>query len=148
MTRVEDLPPAMRAQAEARLAERAPTLLQRLVGRQRRALGEDLLARQLDRAAIPYERQVRLVEGSRLTWDFVVSRLAVEVQGGLHSGGAHVRAWGVDRDIRKANTAVHARYIPLFVTTEMVEAEEAVPVIVRALREWGWAFRMIERPLT
>ena len=67
--------------------------------------------------------QYRIVPGRRYAWDyaFPAQRVAVELHGGLHSNGAHVRAHGVQRDMAKANAATLAGWRVLYFSTDDLE---------------------------
>lgn len=53
------------------------------------------------------EAEVRIIPGRRYRWDFAwpAAKVCLEVQGGVWSGGAHGRGWGVTRDQEKLNLA-------------------------------------------
>jgi hypothetical protein len=55
--------------------------------------------------------------------------ILVEVQGGIWSGGAHVRPKGVLRDIDKHNRAAMAGYLLLYVTAESISNGTAVAMV-------------------
>ena len=68
--------------------------------------------------------QYRIVPGRRYAWDFAWPEpfcVAVELHGGLHSNGAHVRAHGVQRDMAKANAATLAGWRVLYFSTDDLE---------------------------
>lgn len=69
---------------------------------------EGALVVELQRAGLAgYERNYRFDPRRRLELDFawVVQKVAVEVQGGIHSYGAHVRPEGYRRDAEKTRRA-------------------------------------------
>lgn len=61
--------------------------------------------------------------------------LAVEVDGGIHSNGRHVRGKGYTNDCVKLNRAALEGWTVLRVTTGMVSSGEAIGSLERALRE-------------
>ena len=61
--------------------------------------------------------------------------IAVEVQGGVWSGGRHVRGAGYEADCEKANAAALAGWLLLRVTGGMIERGEAIKAIEQAFHE-------------
>ncbi|CAB3892161.1 MULTISPECIES: hypothetical protein [Achromobacter] len=59
-------------------------------------------------------------------------RLAVEIEGGIHSGGRHVRPQGYKRDLEKYNSAVALGWTLLRFSSSMVFNGEAV----RTVQDW------------
>lgn len=69
---------------------------------------EGALVVELQRAGLGgYERNYRFDPRRRLELDFawIAARVAIEVQGGVHSRGAHVRPEGYRRDAEKSRRA-------------------------------------------
>ena len=69
---------------------------------------EAILLNRLERVGLPRpEVQYRIVPGRRWRWDLAwpTHRLAVEVQGGIYTGGRHVRGAGYEADAQKRNAA-------------------------------------------
>lgn len=66
-------------------------------------------------------------------WPSANPQVLVEVQGGIWSGGAHVRPQGVLRDIEKLNKAACAGYVVIQVAGEHIKSGEAVRWIKQAL---------------
>jgi very-short-patch-repair endonuclease len=98
---------------------------------------ENELAFQIKAAGLPVPaRQMQIIPARRFRWDFAwpSALLAVEVQGGLYSGGAHVRAWGVTRDAEKNNLVVLAGWRVLYFTSEAVRSGRALSVLETALK--------------
>jgi hypothetical protein len=113
---------------------------------------EDLLAVQLDRADIPFVREVRFapeewcfehgfvtpVRKFPRSWraDFLVApKLLVEVEGGSWAGGRHVRGAGFEADCEKYAAAAILGYRMIRATTAQVEDNRALEWI-RAAIEW------------
>lgn len=98
---------------------------------------EEALAGQLRfRRWIPTpQRQYRVLDHRKYVWDFAwpAHRLAVEVDGGTWTGGAHVRGNGYERDCEKQNLAVIAGWRTMRFTAGQVRSEMAVEMIARAL---------------
>src|SRR5215472_6140150 len=99
--------------------------------------GEETLALHLGIEKIPFQREVKLIPGSRMRWDFVVEDLAIEVHGGTWHFGGHTSGYGVQRDSKKVNAATLAGYRTLVFTTDMVKSGEAIAVILNALQRTG-----------
>jgi hypothetical protein len=60
-------------------------------------------------------------------------RVAVEVDGGTWTNGRHVRGAGFERDAEKFNEALLLGWLPLRVTTAMVDDGRALELVRRAL---------------
>lgn len=71
----------------------------------------------------------------RLDWAWVAAKLALEIQGGLFSGGRHVRGAALLGEHEKLNAAAAAGWRVLFVTPQQVEDGSAFAVIRRGLGE-------------
>lgn len=82
------------------------------------------------------EREVRLIEGRNWRYDFVwmAKKLIVEVEGGIWTGGRHVRPKGFTEDLRKYQAAQNLGFVVCRVTTEMVNRGEALSMIEELLR--------------
>jgi very-short-patch-repair endonuclease len=98
---------------------------------------EDKLARKLAEAGLPEPvRQYPFAKaiGRRWRFDFCwpERRLAVEVDGGIYSGGRHVRGKGYEADCEKLNSAALQGWMALRVTAHMVSDGRAVRTIKQA----------------
>jgi hypothetical protein len=84
---------------------------------------------------IPQE-QFRVLPDRKFRWDFAwpEHKLAVEIQGGTWSGGAHSRGWGIERDCEKHNLAVLAGWRTLLFTGSMVHSGVAATMLEKALK--------------
>ena len=84
----------------------------------------------------PGEREYRGIEGRRFRFDlaWVEEKLAVEVDGGLHTYGRHNRAYGIESDCEKQCLAVVNGWRVLRVTKSMIESGHAVKFIREALK--------------
>jgi hypothetical protein len=106
-----------------------------------RAAGVDsepelILANRLERAGLPMgEPQYRFVPGRQYRFDraYPDQKVAVEVQGGIWTNGAHSRGSGVSRDCVKYSIAAALGWRVLPVTVEMIEDGTAVQLIRQAL---------------
>jgi very-short-patch-repair endonuclease len=101
---------------------------------------EDLLAEQIRLMQLPApERQAKLIPGRRFVHDFCWPRqkLAVEVQGGTWTLGAHSSGAGIERDCEKAALALLAGYRTLAVTGGQVRSGQALTWIHALLETTG-----------
>ena len=115
---------------------RSSTEAKRRLAQLEREQFEDALFRQIQRAGLELpERQARLVPDRALRFDFAwpARLLACEVDGGLHSGGRHVRGAGAERDAEKYSLAAIEGYRVLRVSTAMVTDGRALGFVRRAL---------------
>ena len=84
---------------------------------------EDALALQLRAARIKFEREVRFAPPRRFRLDFVLPhRLAIEVQGGVWTRGAHSRGAGQAIDAEKGYLALLNGYRILYLTTDHIKS--------------------------
>ena len=98
---------------------------------------ENLFAFQLDSTGLTgYVREYQAIPGRRYRFDFcwVKERLAVEIQGGTYSRGAHVRPLGVRRDYEKGNLAVKYGWKVLQFDADMVKSGQALEFTEKMLR--------------
>ena len=98
---------------------------------------EDMFAFQLDAVGLTgYVREYRAIPGRRFRFDFcwVKERLAVEIQGGTYSRGAHARPLGIKRDYEKGNLAVQFGWKVLQFDADMVKSGQALDFTERMLR--------------
>jgi len=93
------------------------------------------LAQQLRALKIPHAREIRLIDGRRWRWDFLINFTdAVEVQGDIWRKSGHTTGKGITRDCEKANAATEAGYRLLFFTPKMIQSGEAIAIIERLLK--------------
>jgi very-short-patch-repair endonuclease len=82
------------------------------------------------------ETEYRIIPSRKWRWDcaWPVEQVAIELQGGLWTYGAHTRPAGVQRDMEKHNAATCAGWRLLYFSTDMLthEPEKAIAQ-VRAL---------------
>ena len=97
---------------------------------------EDTLAWQMQAAGLPaFERELTFHRGRRWRFDFTYrpAMLAVEVQGGIYSGGRHTTGAGYERDAEKLNQAAIDGWRVLYVTGPMIRDGRALDTVMRAL---------------
>lgn len=95
----------------------------------------ELLA-QIVLAGLPIpEREVCLIPGRRFRTDFFFpeARLAVEVDGGVWTGGRHTTGQGFTQDCEKTNELTLLGYRVLRVTPEHIRSGKALAWIERGL---------------
>ena len=98
---------------------------------------EDIFAMQLDAVGLDgYVREYQAIPGRRFRFDFcwVKERLAVEIQGGTYSRGAHARPLGIKRDYEKGNLAVQFGWRVLQFDADMVKSGQALEFTEKMLR--------------
>lgn len=98
---------------------------------------ENAFAMQLDAVGLDgYVREYQAIPGRRFRFDFcwVKERLAVEIQGGTYSRGAHARPLGIKRDYEKGNLAVQFGWRVLQFDADMVKSGQALDFTERMLR--------------
>jgi len=98
---------------------------------------EDTFAMQLDAVGLDgYVREYQAIPGRRFRFDFcwVKERLAVEIQGGTYSRGAHARPLGIKRDYEKGNLAVKHGWRVLQFDADMVKSGQALDFTEKMLR--------------
>ena len=83
------------------------------------------------------EREYRFDEHRRYRFDFAIPavKVAVEVQGGVWSGGAHGRGSGIVRDYDKINLAQLLGWIVLLFDVTAVRDGRALATIQMALEK-------------
>jgi very-short-patch-repair endonuclease len=133
-----DLSPGARDQALAKLAAED---LSRPASRGKTVGGSDLeraLLKAIRFAGLPEpSTEVVFAPPRKWRWDlaWVDERLACEVEGGVYSGGRHVRGKGFEEDARKYTIGVILGWRVIRVTTSMVESGEALAFIAAALEK-------------
>jgi very-short-patch-repair endonuclease len=98
--------------------------------------GEHALAWQCRALRLPEPtREFRFAAPRRWRFDLCwpAHKVAVEVDGGTWTGGRHVRGEGYERDCEKFDEALLLGWLPLRVTTTMVDDGRALELVRRAL---------------
>jgi len=98
---------------------------------------EDIFAAQLNAVGLDgYVREYQAIPGRRFRFDFcwVKERLAVEIQGGTYSRGAHARPLGIKRDYEKGNLAIKYGWRVLQFDADMVKSGQALDFTEKMLR--------------
>ena len=98
---------------------------------------EEVLAVDLNKAGISFVREYRFSPDRKFRFDFAIPErmIAIEVEGGIWSGGRHTTPQGFQRDIIKYNLAVCSGWKVLRFTSDMVEAYIPVPMVLTLLGE-------------
>jgi len=90
----------------------------------------------LEELRIPFVREFRFSPAQLWRFDFAIpdKMIAVEVEGGVWTGGRHVQPLGFIGDCRKYNEATILGWRVLRYTTSMVFTGEAIKGVVRAIK--------------
>lgn len=90
--------------------------------------GEECFALHCRVSGLTPEREYKLCAGRRWKFDFAFPdrMLAIEVEGGIWSGGRHTRGSGYAKDMEKYNAAVKLGWRVLRYSTDMVLAGTAI----------------------
>jgi very-short-patch-repair endonuclease len=94
------------------------------------------LANAIVNAGLPQpkrERRFHPIRRWRFDFSWPKYMLAVEVEGGVYSGGRHVRGKGYEQDCIKYNEACLLGWRVLRVTRKMIENGQAIDYLSRAL---------------
>lgn len=106
------------------------------------SLREAELFHRLEAAGLPaFYTQVQLIPGRKFRFDFAWCpelKVAVELQGGIHTRGRHTRGKGYEADAVKSAMAQALGWMVLYVTPGQVRSGVALELITSALRSRGW----------
>ena len=69
----------------------------------------------------------------RFDWAWPTQRIAIEIQGGIFSGGRHVRGAALLREMEKLNAAAILGWRILYLTPKQFAAGDAIALVQRAL---------------
>ena len=96
---------------------------------------ENTMAFQFRAVGLKPEREFRFHPSRRWRFDFSFPEqfVAVEVEGGVYSGGRHTRGKGFEDDCEKYNAAVEAGFVVLRYTSKTIKSGEAIAQIERVL---------------
>jgi very-short-patch-repair endonuclease len=108
-------------------------LLRKQSKKREKSKGEEVMAQHLTAYKIPFEREVMFYSQRRWRFDFVLPdhKIAIEVEGGVFSGGAHTRGKHFEEDAIKYNTASILGWKVLRFSTGQVTRGEAINFIKR-----------------
>lgn len=112
---------------------------------------EETLAMQLKALRLDFgmQREVRFAPPRMFRFDFAWERqmVAVEVDGGLYSGGRHTRGSGYEKDCEKGNLALLMGWRVFHFTAKAIKSGTAAQTIAAALgMEWtgrGYEMRVL-----
>jgi len=101
----------------------------------RQSSGEVHLAHYLDRLGIKYEREHKFHPTRKWRFDFAFPEkmLAVEIEGGVWTGGRHTRGKGFVSDMEKYNAAAALGWTVMRFTTQQSKKGVAVFEIAKFL---------------
>lgn len=97
--------------------------------------GESTLVQHLQAYRIEYEQEFQFNKDRRWRADFHIldTRILIEVEGGIWSGGRHTRGKGYIADMEKYNSATALGYSVYRYSTEQVKSGLAIEEIRRLL---------------
>ena len=100
---------------------------------------EATLALHMRSAGLDPETEYRFHSPRRWRFDFAFpdQKIAIECEGGIFSGGRHVRGAGFEADAEKYNTAAIDGWMVLRFTSAMIRRGAALPQIEKALAAVG-----------
>lgn len=94
--------------------------------------GEDELEFQLKAYKIHFEREWKFCERKfRFDFAFPHHKLAVEIEGGIYSGGRHTRGTGYIKDMEKYNLAAMNGWTLLRYTPQQIKTGEPLQEILK-----------------
>ena len=96
------------------------------------SLGEEIFLSQCHEMGVPEPEREYIVQlGRKWSFDFCWpdKKIAVEIEGGVFSGGRHTRPKGFINDIEKYNTATCLGWRVFRFTTQMVKSGEAIEFV-------------------
>jgi len=98
---------------------------------------EATLSLHLRSAGLNPETEYRFAPPRRWKFDFAfpAQKVAIECEGGIYSGGRHVRGAGFEKDCEKYNAASLDGWRLLRFTAQMINSGEALAQIEQALNE-------------
>ena len=94
-----------------------------------RSDAETLFVHHLRENGFPFpNEEFKFLEDRRFRFDFAwpSTNIAIEIEGGVWSGGRHTRGAGYSRDIEKYNLATRAGWKVYRFTPQMVKSGEAI----------------------
>lgn len=107
----------------------------------RRRLNPEIeFAFQLTVSDINYFREFLFHEGRKWRADFYIPRghILVEIEGGIYTGGRHVRPVGFQKDVEKYNQATIDGYRVLRGTSSDVVSGRLLEWVKEARKKWGY----------
>jgi very-short-patch-repair endonuclease len=105
--------------------------------KQKKSEGEETLALHIRAEKLPApEREYKFAPDRKWRFDFAwpARMLAVEVEGGVYSGGRHTRGSGFVKDVEKYNAAAMLGWRVLRFVTEQVRDGTAIAGLREALK--------------
>ncbi|MDV7454449.1 DUF559 domain-containing protein [Acinetobacter baumannii] len=101
------------------------------------SVGEVLLAMHLRACKIGFEQEYKFHPNRKWRADFLITgtKILIEVEGGIWSGGRHTRGKGYIGDMEKYNSAAMMGFTVLRFSTEQVKAGVAIKQIEQLVGE-------------
>jgi very-short-patch-repair endonuclease len=97
--------------------------------------GEEEFAMHCQIYKIEVQREYRFLLGRKFRFDFAIpdAKLAIEIEGGIWTGGRHTRGAGYEKDLEKYNLAAMLGWKVLRFTPQMVHSGAAIDMVKEAL---------------
>lgn len=92
---------------------------------------EELFAQQLTERGIVFQREVKFHPDRRWRFDFVINKIAVEIEGGIWNNGRHNRGKGFESDCEKYAEAACLGWTVLRFTGSQVCTGKAIQWLIR-----------------
>jgi very-short-patch-repair endonuclease len=117
----------------------ASTTAARVPRKREKSKYEELFALSLKDEYIPFEREYKFHPQRKWLADFalVPQLILIEIEGGTHSGGRHVRPAGYEKDCEKYNAATLGGWRVLRFTSRMVRSGAALQTTLELLGRGG-----------
>lgn len=139
--KLSDLPPAMQKSARGQIVRkprRRKSEAEQALARAEATKARDKFFAQLRYAGVPLpEYEVVFHPTRKFRWDYAYpdAKLAIEVDGGIYSGGKHGQGVGIERDHEKQNMGAAVGWRVMRTTPRKLAKPTTVSLIKLAL-EW------------
>jgi len=99
------------------------------------SVGEEMLATHLRAYKIEFQTEFKFCPHRKWRADFLITgtKILVEVEGGIHTGGRHTRGAGYEKDMEKYNWATANGWLVHRFSTDNVRKGEAINAILSLL---------------
>jgi len=96
----------------------------------------DLFELQLKDEKIEYQKEVKFHPIRKWRFDYTIEshKLAIEIMGGIWTGGGHVTGMGYEKDCEKLNNGVILGWRVMYITSKMVRDGSGIEYVKQILR--------------